>query len=42
MSRLRNQADYADEVPGLNGEALSAVVTAEQIVELLPRLELAD
>jgi len=39
---LRNQADYADEVPGLRREALAAVDTAEQIVRLLGELELAD
>jgi uncharacterized protein (UPF0332 family) len=42
LSSLRNQADYVDEFPGLESQAASAVVTAERILELLPRLELAD
>jgi uncharacterized protein (UPF0332 family) len=42
LSSVRNQADYADEFPGLESQAASAVVTAERILDLLPRLELAD
>jgi hypothetical protein len=42
LSGLRNQADYADEFPGLDGQARSAVSSAEEIIELLPRLEPKD
>lgn len=39
---LRNQADYADFVPGLGGGVTSAVGDAKRILTLLPGLELAD
>jgi hypothetical protein len=42
LRTLRNQADYADDVPGLDRESLAAVDVAEQIVRLLDELELAD
>jgi hypothetical protein len=41
LSGLRNQADYADEVPGLDGQAVFAVDAAERILRLLDELEVA-
>ncbi len=38
---LRNQADYADVVPGLDKQAIYAVDSAERIVALLGELELS-
>jgi hypothetical protein len=42
LRALRNQADYADLVPGLDDGAADAVHAAERILELLPQLDLAD
>jgi hypothetical protein len=42
LRRLRNQADYLDEVPDLDRYAPEAVITAKRILALLPELELAD
>jgi hypothetical protein len=42
LRSLRNRADYDDEVAELDRLALGAVKTAERILELLPRLEVAD
>jgi hypothetical protein len=42
LRALRNQADYADDVPGLGSEALAAIDIAEEIIWLLGELELAD
>jgi hypothetical protein len=42
LRALRNQADYADLVPGLDDRAADAVDAAERILELLPQLDLAD
>ena len=39
---LRNQADYADLLPGLDRHAPLAVISAEQILALLAELKLAD
>jgi hypothetical protein len=39
---LRNQADYADRIPGLDLQAPRAVLSAEQILALLAELKLAD
>jgi hypothetical protein len=40
LRRLRNQADYLDDVPNLDRHAPEAVVTAKRILALLPDLEL--
>jgi hypothetical protein len=42
LRALRNLADYADDVPDLDRETLTALDAAEQIVRLLGELELAD
>ena len=42
LRTLRNQADYADDVPGLGREALAAVDIAVEILWLLGELELAN
>jgi hypothetical protein len=42
MRELRNQADYDDIVPGLDGRAMGAVRDAERILALLPNLKFAD
>lgn len=42
LRRLRNQADYADIVQGLDQEAVDAVVSAERIINLLDELEFTD
>jgi uncharacterized protein (UPF0332 family) len=42
LRTLRNQADYADEVPDLTSEASAAIDAAEEIIWLLGELELAD
>lgn len=39
---LRNQADYADDLPDLDRRAPEAVAQARQILTLLGELELAD
>jgi len=39
---LRNQADYADVVPGIDGQAVDAVDAAKRILALLDELELID
>lgn len=41
LRRLRNQADYADAVPGLDQQALEAVASAKRIISLLDELEFA-
>ena len=42
LRALRNEADYAEIVPGLGGSVLNAVRDTERILVLLPKLELAD
>jgi uncharacterized protein (UPF0332 family) len=42
LRALRNQADYADAIPGLDREAVDAVATAELILQLLAQLEVDD
>jgi hypothetical protein len=42
LRRMRNLADYADSVSEPGQRAARAVVFAEQIVGLLPELELVD
>jgi hypothetical protein len=42
MRRLRNLADYADDLPDLSRRANEAALGAERILALLPELELAD
>lgn len=42
LHRLRNQADYDDVVDDLDIRSQAAVGVAEQILELLPQLEVAD
>lgn len=40
LRKLRNQADYAGDMPGLDRRAPEAVATAKQIIALLAELEL--
>ena len=42
LRRLRNRADYLDDLPDLGRHAPEAVVAAKRILALLPELELAD
>jgi hypothetical protein len=42
LRQLRNLADYTDSAPEFERRAAVAVVYAEQIMGLLPELELAD
>jgi uncharacterized protein (UPF0332 family) len=42
LRQMRNSADYADSVSGVDRQAVRAVIYAEQIMGLLPELELAD
>lgn len=42
LRKLRNLADYTDSVPEFEQRAVRAVVDAEQILRLLPELEVAD
>jgi hypothetical protein len=42
LRRLRNRADYADDLPDLDRHAPDAVGTAVQILALLGELEVAD
>jgi hypothetical protein len=39
---LRNEADYSDIVPELDGRVVHALRDAERILALLPKLELTD
>lgn len=42
LRRLRNQADYADALPGLERQAAEAVASAKRIVSLLDELDFAS
>jgi hypothetical protein len=42
LRRLRNRADYADDLPDLDRHAPRAVAMAERLLGLLEELEIAD